>query len=446
MISSQSSDDSEASPDEPEPPGPPSPRTTPHPSTRLHPRISAPALLPASSAEQFRRTFFPEATAEDWSDWRWQLRKRLRSPEEFQRVFDLSTEELAALQGMRGKFPAAVTPFYASLLNRTDPGQPLRRSVIPTLSEFETHYGEADDPLAEDACSPVEGLVHRYPDRALFLVSDHCAVYCRYCTRARVVGSGAMSPNVKRWEGAFRYLEAHQEVRDVLISGGDPLTLSDDKLDYLLSRLRAIPHLEFIRIGTKVPAVLPQRVTPELTQVLSRYHPLWMSLHFTHGDELVPEVVAACERLANAGIPLGSQTVLLRGINDNVPTLKRLFHGLLRARVRPYYLYQCDPISGSAHLRTPVETGLELIAGLRGHTTGYAVPQFVIDAPGGGGKIPLMADAVLGRDGDDLLLRNWAGGTFRYPDPLPEPVLAVTRRGRNGSGRRGTPRNGGVRR
>lgn len=346
------------------------------------------------------------------------------------------------MQGMRGKFPTAVTPFYASLLDRADPEQALRRSVIPTLSEFETQYGEADDPLAEDSSSPVEGLVHRYPDRALFLVSDHCAVYCRYCTRARVVGSGAMSPNVKRWEGAFQYLEAHQEVRDVLISGGDPLTLSDDKLDYLLTRLQAIPHLEFIRIGTKIPAVLPQRITAELTRVLSRHHPLWMSLHFTHGDELVPEVVAACERLANAGIPLGSQTVLLRGINDDVPTLKRLFHGLLRARVRPYYLYQCDPISGSAHLRTPVETGLKLIAGLRGHTTGYAVPQFVIDAPGGGGKIPLMADAVLGRDGDDLLLRNWEGGTFRYPDPL--PVLAVAGQGRNGTGRRRKTQRGGA--
>ena len=315
--------------------------------------------------------------------------------------------------------PVGITPYYMSLIDPVDPTQPLRKTVIPTTAEFVRTTGEADDPLGEDGHSPVPGLVHRYPDRVLLLPLDFCSTYCRYCTRSRMVGEagGEYQFSVPQWERAIAYIEAHPEIRDVLLSGGDPLTLADEKLEWLLSRLRAIRHVEFLRIGSKVPVVVPQRVTRSLTAVLREFHPLWMSLHFTHPDELTEEVKEACARLADAGIPLGSQTVLLKGINDDVGVMKRLMHGLLMARVKPYYLYQCDPISGSEHLRTPVETGLEIVAGLRGFTTGYACPTYVVDGPGGGGKIALFPDPVIGREGSDLLLRNYAGRTVRYPDP-----------------------------
>jgi lysine 2,3-aminomutase len=265
----------------------------------------------------------------------------------------------------------------------------------------------------------VPGLVHRYPDRVLFLVTGTCSTYCRYCTRSRLVGNpgGEYQFSRSQWEQALAYLEAHTEVRDVLLSGGDPLTLSDDKLDWLLGRLRAIRHIEFLRIGTKMPVVTPQRVTRGLVRVLKKHHPLWMSIHFTHPRELTREVAEATARLADAGIPLGSQTVLLKDINDTPATMTSLMHGLLKLRVKPYYLYQTDPISGSAHFRTPVEKGLEIIRALRGHTTGYATPIFCVDAPGGGGKIQLAPDPIAGRDGDYLLLRNFEGKIYRYPDP-----------------------------
>jgi lysine 2,3-aminomutase len=288
--------------------------------------------------------------------------------------------------------------------------------VIPTVHELIRGPGEADDPLGEESQSPVHGLVHRYPDRVLFLVHDFCSTYCRYCTRSRVVGHGSLTASQARLEKAIQYISATPTIRDVLLSGGDPLLLSDNKLEWLLARLRLIPHVEVIRIGTKIPAVLPQRVTPKLTRMLKRYHPLWMSLHFMHPDECTPETQRACDMLADAGIPLGSQTVLLNGINDDVETMKKLMHGLMKMRVRPYYLYQCDPITGSSHFRTPVAKGLEILQGLRGHTSGYAVPTYVIDAPGGGGKIPLMPVSVTGRQGDDLLLRNYEQRCFRYPD------------------------------
>ena len=382
---------------------------------------------PASPAEEFRRRYFPEAGPAQWNDWRWQLRSRLRTADDLERILRLSPDEAEALSRLGRHLPAAVTPYYASLMG--GPSEPIRRTIIPVGQEWVRAPGEFDDPLAEDSTSPVHGLVHRYPDRVLFLVSDHCAVYCRYCTRSRVVGSGEMTVDVNRWNLALDYLRAKPEVRDVLVSGGDPLTLADGRLEHLLSRLREIPHIEFLRIGTKVPAVLPQRITAELAALLRRYG-VWLSVHFTHPAELTPEVAGACDRLADAGIPLGSQTVLLRGINDDVDCMKALMHGLLKIRVRPYYIYQCDPISGSAHFRTPVEKGLEIIEGLRGHTTGYAVPQFVIDAPGGGGKIPLLPDYVVGRDGDDLVLRNFEGRIFRYRDPLG----AGSSRGGHGNG------------
>jgi lysine 2,3-aminomutase len=369
-------------------------------------------------AHAFRKEFFPETTSTEWNDWHWQLRNRIQDMNELQRLLRISEDERTSIESHTGPLPLAITPYYASLLNEDDPSQPLRRTVVPVSAEYLHSPGEADDPLGEDDDSPVPGVVHRYPDRVLFLVTGFCASYCRYCTRSRMVGKGGeYSFSVPQWEKAIAYIEATPAIRDVLLSGGDPLTLSDEKLEWLVSRLRRIPHVEFLRIGTKVPIVVPQRITPALTRMLKRYHPLWMSIHATHPDELTPEVSQACGRLADAGIPLGSQTVLLAGVNDDLETMRRLFHGLLRNRVKPYYLYQCDPITGSAHFRTSVEKGLEILQGLRGFTTGYAVPTYVIDAPSGGGKIPLLPDYLAGREGDEVVLRNYEGRLYRYPDP-----------------------------
>ena len=343
-------------------------------------------VSPASN--EFRKQHFPGVKTAEWNDWRWQNRNRIRSLEQLERIITVTDDERAAILRHQGPLPIGVTPYYMSLIDAANPSQGLRRTTIPTLAEFDRTPGEEQDPLGEDGHSPVPGLVHRYPDRVLLLVTNFCSVYCRYCTRARLVGaSGERALRKADIDRAIEYIAATPAVRDCLISGGDPLSLDEDRLEYVLSRLRAIPHLEFIRIGSKQPVVQPMRVTPALTKMLRRYHPLWMSLHFTHPDEVTPEVAEACGRLADAGIPLGSQTVLLKGVNDDVATLKKLFHALLKIRVRPYYLYQCDPISGSSHFRTTVDKGLELISQMRGYTTGYAVPNYVVDAPGGGGKI-----------------------------------------------------------
>lgn len=386
-------------------------------------RRGVPRMTVSERSREFRKQFYPSATAREWNDWHWQNRNRIRSADQLARVIRLSQDEAEAIGRHTGPLPVGITPYYASLLSKHDPAQALRRTVVPVGGEYLRTPGEADDPLGEDSHSPVPGIVHRYPDRVLFLVTGFCSTYCRYCTRSRMVGAtGEKSVRKSDLERALAYIESTPSVRDVLVSGGDPLTLDDDRLDWILSRLRRIPHVEFVRIGSKQPVVMPQRVTPALTRVLRRYHPLWMSLHFTHPDELTPEVAESCGRLADAGIPLGSQTVLLRGVNDELETMRRLVQGLLRIRVRPYYLYQCDPISGSAHFRTPVAKGLEIVRGLRGHTTGYAVPTYVIDAPSGGGKVPLLPDSVAGREGDDLLLLNYEGHTYRYPDPpVPGP-------------------------
>lgn len=377
--------------------------------------------------DAFRRRFFPDTTLADWNDWRWQMRARIRSVAELERIFDLSAEEREAVSRHVGGLPVGITPYYASLMGLSDPMEPLRRTHIPVGQEYLRSPGEADDPLGEDHDTSVPGLVHRYPDRVLFLTTGTCSTYCRYCTRSRMVGQsgGEYQFSTRQWEQALGYIETHPEIRDVLLSGGDPLTIADEKLDYLLGRLHAIPHVEFVRMGTKVPTVLPMRITRDLVRVLKKHQPLWMSIHATHPKELTPEVTEAYARLADAGIPLGSQTVLLKDINDSVETMNALNHGLLKRRVKPYYLYQCDPITGSAHFRTPVAKGLEIIEGLRGHTTGYAVPQYVIDAPGGGGKIPLLPDYLVGRDGDDLILRNFEGKHYRYHDPVEAVVSDV---------------------
>lgn len=380
----------------------------------------APCQFPLSDdADQFRGGFFPEVATAEWNDWRWQMRSRIRSLAQVEQVFQISADERAALAQHKKGLPVGITPYYASIMGLNDPSEPLRRTHIPVDQEYLKTPDEADDPLSEDQDTSVPGLVHRYPDRVLFLTTGTCSTYCRYCTRSRMVGQagGEYQFSTRQAEQALAYIEAHPEIRDVLLSGGDPLTIGDEKLDWLLGRLHSIPHVEFVRIGTKVPVVLPMRITPKLTAMLRRHHPLWLSVHVTHPAEFTPEATEALARLADAGIPLGSQTVLLKGINDSVDTMKLLMHGLLKRRVRPYYIYQCDPITGSAHFRTPVSKGLEIVDALRGHTTGYAVPTFVIDAPGGGGKIPLSSNPVVGREGNDLLLRNHEGEIFRYPDP-----------------------------
>ncbi|HWA88941.1 MAG TPA: KamA family radical SAM protein [Rhizomicrobium sp.] len=390
------------------------------PTLKAKPKRPAPLRFPVSAeTKAFYRRFFPGTSTIEWNDWRWQMRARIRNLADLTRVFRLSDDERDAVERHEGSLPVGITPYYASLMGLEDAQEPLRRTHIMTGDEYIRTAGEDDDPLGEDHDTVAPGLVHRYPDRVLFLTTGTCSTYCRYCTRARVVGNpgGEYQFSKTQWERALSYLEAHTEVRDVLLSGGDPLTLGDDRLDWLLGRLRAIKHIEFVRIGSKMPTVTPQRITKDLVAILKKHHPLWMSLHFTHPAELTPEVTEATARLADAGIPLGSQTVLLKGINDSAAVMVPLMHGLLKRRVKPYYLYQCDPIRGSAHFRTNVSKGLEIIAALRGHTTGYATPIFAVDAPGGGGKIQLAPDPVVGRDGDDLLLRNFEGKVYRYPDP-----------------------------
>lgn len=364
-------------------------------------------------------------SGKEWSDWKWQLRNRVNSLEILERHLDLAPEERAGVRLAGHKLAMAITPHFFNLIDPHDALCPIRRQVIPRMEEALSSPSEMADPCGEDSHMPVPGLVHRYPDRVLFLVTDRCASYCRYCTRSRVVSGVGEQELHTDFDEAFRYLESHTEIRDVLFSGGDPLLFSDDKLESLLSRLRSIKHIQFVRIGSRVPIFLPQRITESLCKMLQKYHPLWMSVHTNHPRELTLEVKEALERLANHGVPLGNQSVLLAGVNDSVPVMKALVHKLLQCRVRPYYLYQCDLIKGSAHLRSQVRKGIEIIEALRGHTTGYAVPQFVIDAPGGGGKVPVNPGYVLYHDSEKVVIRNYEGKIFEYPEAgsvVPEAV------------------------
>ncbi|MCX8090753.1 MAG: KamA family radical SAM protein [Verrucomicrobiae bacterium] len=361
------------------------------------------------------RGFWRDVPERDWNDWHWQLRHRITTLEQLQRLMPtLAPEEIAGTQLANHKLALAITPYFFNLIDPADELCPIRRQVIPRVEEMNLAPWELTDPCGEDAHSPVPGIVHRYPDRVLFLVTDRCAAYCRYCTRSRLVSNASGYDFHPDFDRQIEYIAQHPEVRDVLLSGGDPLLLSDEKLEQLLARLRAIPHVEFLRIGTRIPIFLPQRVTPELCARLRRFHPLFISIHTNHPRELTLEARAALERLADAGIPLGNQSVLLRHVNDDVIVMRALVQKLLLCRVKPYYLYQCDPIAGSAHLRTSVARGLEIMAGLRGHTTGYAVPQYVIDAPGGGGKVPVNPEYVLSRNRDRVVLRNYEGRVYEY--------------------------------
>ncbi len=367
--------------------------------------------------EEIQLNPWKDASEEEWSDWHWQLRNRITKAEQLKLLLNLSQAEVVAIEVSKGRLATAITPYFAKLMSRTDSNCPIRRQAIPTMEEFHVSPHDLLDPCAEDEHSPVRGLVHRYPDRVLLLVTDKCAVYCRYCTRRRIVGSSEKCISEKELDQAIGYIQANKKIRDVLISGGDPLLLEDDHLESILAKVRKVPHVEIIRIGSRVPVTLPQRVTPSLVAMLKKYHPLWMSIHFSHPKEITKEVRKSCDMLAEAGIPLGSQTVLLRGINDRPSTMKRLMHELLKTRVRPYYIYQCDLAMGTEHFRTPIAVGINIIEKLRGHTTGYAVPSFVIDAPGGGGKIPVGPTYLISQDKGKMVLRNYQGKVFEYQEP-----------------------------
>jgi lysine 2,3-aminomutase len=356
-----------------------------------------------------------DVPASDWQSWTWQLKNRLTNREQLERYLTLTEEEKAGCDFANQKLALAITPYFFNLIDRDDPACPIRRQVIPRSEEMLVSEEERLDSLGEDGHSPVPGLVHRYPDRVLFLVTDRCAAYCRYCTRSRLVSNAQDYNFHPEYEQGLRYIEAHPEIRDVLLSGGDPLLLSDKKLEHLISRLREIKHVEFIRIGSRIPVFLPQRITPELCEIFRKYGPVWMSIHVNHPKECTAELKAACERLSFAGVPLGNQSVLLKGVNDDADVMKALVHRLLRMRVRPYYLYQMDLITGGSHFKVDVRKGIEIIRALRGNTTGYAVPQYTIDAPGGGGKVPINPDYVERITDDEIVFRNYEGKTYSYP-------------------------------
>jgi lysine 2,3-aminomutase len=371
------------------------------------------------------RGFWADVPETDWNDWHWQLKHRIVSLEQLQRLMPaLTPEEYAGTMLANTKLALAITPYFFNLIDASDENCPIRWQVIPRLAETRTAPWEMSDPCGEDTHSPVPGLVHRYPDRVLFLVTDRCAAYCRYCTRSRLVSNATGYDFHPQFDRQIEYIRQNTAVRDVLLSGGDPLLLSDEKLENLLSRLRAIPHVEFLRIGTRIPIFMPQRITPELCAMLKEFHPLFLSIHSNHPRELTTEARAAFDRLADAGIPLGNQSVLLRHVNDDPLVMRAQVQKLLLCRVKPYYLYQCDLISGSAHLRASVRTGLQVMESLRGHTTGYAVPQYVIDAPGGGGKVPINPDYIVSRNGGRVLIRNFEGKLFEYPEAADGTPLA----------------------
>ena len=377
-------------------------------------------LMSESAQEGRHRSEIPlwrDVPEEQWNDWRWQLRHRITTLERLQEILALTPGECEGIKQSKGRLALAVTPYFASLMDPTNPNCPIRRQAIPRSEECHLSKSDMVDPCGEDKDSPVPGLVHRYPDRVLLLVTDQCAVYCRYCTRRRLVGSHEKPITQGNFEEALKYLRSHRKVRDVLVSGGDPLLLENERIEEILSRLRAIPHIELLRIGTRAPVTLPQRITPGLVRMLKKYHPLMISIHFSHPKEITEAVKRACCDLADGGIPLGSQTVLLKGVNDKPYIMKKLVQELLKIRVRPYYIYQCDLATGTEHFRTSVATGIQIMEKLRGHTTGYAVPTYVIDAPGGGGKIPVEPVYVISKGKGKMVLRNYEGKVFEYPEP-----------------------------
>lgn len=364
-----------------------------------------------------KHTYFPAVSEQEWNDWKWQVKNRIKSVSDLNKYVTLSSEEEIAIQKVLGKLRMSITPYYLCLIDTNDEHCPIRMQAVPSIYELKNGKNDLHDPLHEDVDSPVPGLTHRYPDRVLFLITDMCSMYCRHCTRRRFAGQKDNELNIETINKAIDYIRNHEEVRDVLLSGGDALLVSDERLEYILKELRTIPHVEVIRIGTRTPVVLPQRITDDLVNMIKKYHPVWINTHFNHVNEITQETKVALDRMLNAGIPLGNQSVLLRGINDCVHKMKELVQALVYLRVRPYYIYQCDLSMGIEHFRTTVSKGIEIIEGLRGHTSGFAVPTFVVDAPGGGGKIPVMPQYVISQAPGKVVLRNFEGKITVYHEP-----------------------------
>jgi len=376
--------------------------------------IAAPSR-PSRRLQDYQQvSLYKDINPLDWEDWHWQLKNRIRSREDLAQVIKLTTEEEEGTKKASGRLSLAITPYWATLMDPEDPACPIRRQAVPVVAESLASPHEMVDPCAEDRDSAVPHLVHRYPDRVLLLATEQCAMYCRHCTRRRLVGDHQESDSLSRFDAAIEYIKSNRKIRDVLISGGDPFILEDEAIESLIQRVRAISHVEFLRIGTRVPVTLPQRITDNLVNMLKKYAPLWVSIHFNHPKEITRRSKIACEMLSDSGIPLGSQTVLLKGINDRPYIMKRLMHELLQIRVRPYYIYQCDPVRGTQHFRTPVAAGINIMEKLRGHTSGYAVPTYVIDGPGGGGKIPVGPNYILSQAKGKYVLRNYKGKIYTY--------------------------------
>jgi lysine 2,3-aminomutase len=372
--------------------------------------------LKRSVIGDFRRiSLWKDVSDQEWEDWHWQIKNRVHTLDAISKILVLTPQEEEGIKKSNGRLSMAITPYWVTLMDEADPECPIRRQAVPLKEEFQFGTNEFVDPCAEDRDSPVSGLVHRYPDRVLLLATEQCAMYCRHCTRRRLVGEKQAHPlNSKTLDAAVDYIKANKKIRDVLISGGDPLMLEDDELEEVLKKVSDIPHVEFVRLGTRVPVTLPQRITEPLVTMLKKYAPLWVSIHFNHSKEISKRCKVACDMLADAGIPLGSQTVLLKGINDKPYIMRKLMHDLLTIRVRPYYIYQCDPVRGTAHFRTAVAVGINIIEKLRGFTSGYAVPTYVVDAPGGGGKIPVGPNYLISQDKGKHVLRNYKGKIYTY--------------------------------
>ncbi|MBN2098137.1 MAG: KamA family radical SAM protein [Dehalococcoidia bacterium] len=387
---------------------------------------------PGKVALKNRAKFFGGVSDENWNDWKWHFRNRIGSVEELAKHISLSAKDLEQIRLVTTKYPLSVTPYYFSLIDWSNPDDPVKIQAIPSFKEIGLAGMGMEDPLDEKGNSPVPGLVHRYPDRVLMVLTDICPMLCRHCTRKREWRHGGWVHTPEEIERMLGYIRKTEAVRDVIISGGDPLTLSVRRLEEVLAGLRQVKHVEMIRIGTRFPAVLPQRIDDELCSMLSKYGPIWVNTHFNHPHEITPEAAQACDRLLRAGMPVNNQSVLLRGVNDSVETQLKLCHELLRIKVRPYYLFQCDEVQGTEHLRTPVETGIKIIEGMRGHTSGLAVPSFVIDLPQGGGKVPVQPNYVVLQTSEELLIRNYQGRLFQYRNPKSPKTGVGKANGQNG--------------
>ena len=362
-------------------------------------------------------SLWKDVTPEQWNDWKWQVTNRITDVDDLKQVINLTPEEEQGVRESLKILRMAITPYYASLMDKDDPHCPVRKQAVPTTKEIDFSESDMEDPLFEDVDSPVHGLTHRYPDKVLFLITDQCGMYCRHCTRRRLAGQTDNERNKDTLDAAIAYVKDHEEVRDVLLSGGDPLLVSDERLEYVITKLQAIDHVDIVRIGSRAPCTLPQRITPELCDLLKKHHPIWLNTHFNHPKEITPTSKRAVEMLADAGVPVGNQSVLLKGVNDCPTIMKKLVQDLVKIRCRPYYYYQCDMSRGIEHFRTSVAKGIEIQEALRGHTSGFAVPTFILDAPGGGGKIPLAPQYLMSMSDKRVVVRNYEGGTFQYPEP-----------------------------